>query len=156
MGYPARRMDIQQLAPKAYAAMSRLSLEARAPGLEPALLELVKLRASQINGCAFCLDMHAKDAIAGGEAETRLHLLPAWREASCYSDRERAALELTEAVTRLADDGVPDDVWGRAAELFTAEELAGVVWAATVINAWNRVAISTRMEPGHYTPGQER
>jgi len=155
MGYPAHRMDIAELAPKAYAAMSRLSREACAPGLEPALLELVRLRASQINGCAFCLDMHAKDAIAGGESELRLHLLPAWREASCYSDRERAALELTEAVTRVATDGVADDVWARAAKLFPPEELAGVVWAATAINAWNRIAIATRMEPGHYTPGAD-
>jgi AhpD family alkylhydroperoxidase len=155
MGYPAHRMDIQELAPKAYAAMSRLSREAHAPGLEPALLELVKLRASQINGCAFCLDMHAKDAIALGESETRLLLLPAWREASCYSDRERAALELTEVVTRLAAAGVPDEVWERAAKLFPPEELAGVLWAATAINAWNRIAITTRMEPGHYTPGQD-
>jgi AhpD family alkylhydroperoxidase len=124
-------------------------------GLDRKLIELAKIRASQINGCAFCLDMHAKDAIALGESETRLLLLPAWREASCYSDRERAALELTEAVTRLAAAGVPDEVWERAAKLFPPEELAGVLWAATAINAWNRIAITTRMEPGHYTPGQD-
>jgi AhpD family alkylhydroperoxidase len=149
------RIDYTKVSPQILRPLIALNAPVETSGLERPLLDLVRMRASQINGCAFCLDMHAKDAIAGGESELRLHLLPAWREASCYSDRERAALELTEAVTRVATDGVADDVWARAAKLFPPEELAGVVWAATAINAWNRIAIATRMEPGHYTPGQE-
>jgi AhpD family alkylhydroperoxidase len=147
------RLDIRGIAPRTYATMSRLSGESHAFGLEPLLLELVKTRASQINGCAFCVDMHTKDARAAGEEEHRLHLLVAWREAETYSERERAALALTEAVTRLGEGGVPDEVYAAAAELFSAEELVGLIWAIVAINAWNRIAITTRMEPGHYQPG---
>jgi AhpD family alkylhydroperoxidase len=148
------RLDIRGIAPRAYATMSRLSGESHSFGLEPLLLELVKTRASQINGCAYCVDMHTKDARAAGEDEQRLHLLVAWRESDGYSERERAALALTEAVTRLGEGGVPDDVYAAAAELFSAEELVGLVWAIVAINAWNRIAITTRMEPGHYQPGE--
>jgi AhpD family alkylhydroperoxidase len=123
------RLDLRGVAPRTYAMMARLSEASHSFGLEPLLVELMKVRASQINGCAYCVDMHTKDARAAGEDEQRLHLLVAWREADWYSERERAALELTEAMTRLPEGGV------------------------TVINAWNRVAITTRMEPGHYQPG---
>jgi AhpD family alkylhydroperoxidase len=148
------RLDIRGIAPRTYATMSRLSGDSHGFGLEPLLVELVKTRASQINGCAFCVDMHTKDARAAGEEEHRLHLLVAWRECDWYSERERAALALTEAMTRLPDGhGVPDDVFTAAAGLFSDEELAGLIWAITAINAWNRIAITTRMEPGHYQPG---
>ena len=119
-------------------------------GLEPTLLELVKMRASQINGCAFCLDMHSKDARAAGEAEQRLYVLDAWREAPFYSERERAALVWTEAVTRVADTHVPDDVHAQAAQHFNERELLDLTLAITAINSWNRLAISSRMEAGGY------
>lgn len=120
-------------------------------GLEPALYELVKARASQINGCAFCLDMHTKDARAGGESEQRLYTLSAWRETSFFSDRERAVLALTEEVTLISDHGVNDQVWAQTEEQFNQEQLAALIWAIVAINAWNRVAISTGSpEPGSY------
>ncbi len=147
------RLDLRGIAPRTYAMMASLSEASHEFGLEPLLVELMKVRASQINGCAFCVDMHTKDARAAGESEERLHVLVAWREAEWYSDRERAALELTECMTRLPEGGVPDDVYARATELFADEEVAGLIWVVTVINAWNRVAITTRMEPGHYQPG---
>ncbi len=147
------RLDIGGISPRTYATMARLSEASHSFGLEPLLVELVKTRASQINGCAFCVDMHTKDARAAGEEEHRLYLLAAWRECGWYSPRERAALALTEAMTRLGEHGVADDVFDAAAELFSDEELAGLIWAITAINAWNRIAITTRMEPGHYQPG---
>ena len=119
-------------------------------GLEGSLLELVKVRASQINSCAFCLDMHWKDARADGETEQRLYGLSAWREAPYYSDRERAALGLTEAVTRIADGGVPDEVITAAEPHFSPEELATLLFAIVSINSWNRLAISARTLPGSY------
>lgn len=123
-------------------------------GLEPALLELVKMRASQINGCAFCLDMHSKDARAAGESEQRLYVLDAWREAPLYSDRERAALDWTEAVTRVADTQVPDRVYEHVSQHFDDAELLDLTLAITAINAWNRLAISSRMPVGQYRPAQ--
>lgn len=125
---------------------------AREAGVEPELLELVRIRASQINGCAFCIDMHTKDALAAGEDTQRLFLLDAWRESPGYSDRERAALALTEAITLVHDGQVPDDVYAAAAGVFSEAELAAVMWAAIVINAYNRIAISSRMAAGVYQP----
>lgn len=119
-------------------------------GLEGSLLELVKTRASQINACAYCLDMHWKDAKANGETEQRLYGLAAWREAPYYTDRERAALGLTEAVTRIADGGVPDEVIAAAEPHFSPEELAALLFAIVAINSWNRLAISSRAVPGSY------
>ncbi|MBS1861104.1 MAG: carboxymuconolactone decarboxylase family protein [Actinobacteria bacterium] len=121
--------------------------------LDPTIAHLVEMRASQINGCAFCLDMHWKDARAAGEDEARLYLLDAWRENPEYSDRERAALELTEAVTRLEPGGVPDAIWDAAAAQFSRAELAGLLCKIAAINAWNRLQITTKAEPGHYQPG---
>ena len=116
--------------------------------LEPALLELVRIRASQINGCAFCLDMHHRDAREHGENQRRLDVLSAWHEVpSLYSDREQAALALTEAVTRIADGGVPDDIWDEAAKLFSDAEIVRLLMAIAVINVWNRLAVSTRQQP---------
>jgi AhpD family alkylhydroperoxidase len=121
-------------------------------GLESSLLELVKMRASQINGCAYCLDMHSKDARAAGETEQRLYTLDAWREAPFYTERERAALDWTEAVTRVADSHVPDAVYDRVKQHFNGRELIDLTLAVVAINAWNRLAISSRAEAGTYRP----
>jgi AhpD family alkylhydroperoxidase len=148
------RLQIAQLAPEVYKAMVTLDAAAR-QGLDPVLLELVKIRASQINHCAFCLDMHTKDALAAGESVERIVQLSAWEESQhFYTEQELAAIALTEAVTVLTDGFVPDEVYERAAKHFDETELAQLISAITVINAWNRFAVSTRMAPGHYTPGQ--
>ena len=150
------RVALKQLTPDVSAAMGALHREAvaaaRAAGVEPELLELVRIRASQINGCAFCLDMHTKDARAKGETEQRLYALDAWPETPFYTERERAALALAEAVTLVHDGRVPDAVYQEAAAVFKEDELAAVLWAAIVINAYNRIAISTRMAVGGYQP----
>ena len=147
---PAQRLQLEESAPRQYAAMVRLSGSVT---LDPTLSDLISVRASQINGCAFCLDMHWKDAKARGESDERLYSLPAWHEARCYDDRERAALALTEAVTLLSETRVPADVWEQAAEQFEPEELAQVVFAIATINTWNRLVVTTRVEPGHYVAG---
>src|SRR4051812_22329087 len=148
------RLDWAQLAPEVYKAMVRLDAAAR-KGLDPTLLELVKIRASQLNHCAFCLDMHTKDALAAGESAERIIQLGAWEESRhFYTEKELAAIELTEAVTVLTDGFVPDEVYERAAEHFEEAELAQLIAAITVINAWNRFGVSTRMVPGHYKAGQ--
>jgi AhpD family alkylhydroperoxidase len=147
---PAGRLQLTEVAPRQYGAMYRFSSSV---DLDHALRALIEIRASQINGCAFCVDMHWKDALAGGETNERLYMLSAWRESPLYSERERAALELCEAMTEIAGSGVPDHVWERAADAFSPEELGQVVFAVTVINAWNRMQITTRVEPGHYYPG---
>jgi AhpD family alkylhydroperoxidase len=121
-------------------------------GLEPSLRELVKTRASQINGCAYCIDMHTKDARAAGETEQRLYALDAWRETPFYTERERAALEWTEAVTLIAEDHVPDDVFLRVRAHFSEEELVKLTLAIIAINGWNRFAIAFRSVPGSYEP----
>ena len=122
-------------------------------GLEPALLELVRMRASMINGCAFCLDMHSKDARALGETEQRLYLLPAWRETELYSERERAALLWTEALTEIADERVPDEVYAAVRPHFTDDELAYLTLAIVAINSFNRFNVALRMPAGSYQPG---
>ena len=119
-------------------------------GLEHSLLELIKIRASQINGCAFCLDMHTIDARAAGESEQRIYLLDAWREAPFYSDRERADLAWTEAVTLISETHVPDDVYEEASRHFSEEEVVNLAWAVVTINGWNRMAIAFRAQPGNY------
>jgi len=120
--------------------------------IEHPLLELVKLRASQINGCAYCLDMHTKDARAAGETEQRIYCLSAWRECPFYTDRERAALEWTEAVTLITNGHVPDEVFQRVRPVFTDQELVDLNFAVVAINAWNRLAIPFRAVPGTYQP----
>ncbi len=122
-------------------------------GLEPALLELVKMRASQINGCAFCIDMHAKDARAMGETEQRLYLLPAWRETELYTERERAALIWTEALTEIAKDRVPDEVYAQVRPHFNDDELAYLTLAVVAINSFNRMNVALRTPAGNYQPG---
>jgi AhpD family alkylhydroperoxidase len=147
------RLDWMKLAPEAYKAMIRLDTAAR-QGIEPTLLNLVKIRASQINHCAFCLDMHSKDALAAGESAERIIQLNAWTESKhFYTAREIAAIELTEAITVLTDGFVPDEVYAKAANAFDETELARLIAAITAINAFNRFGVSTRMVPGHYTPG---
>ncbi|MEU9747101.1 carboxymuconolactone decarboxylase family protein [Streptomyces niveus] len=147
------RLAWAKLAPDVYRAMSGLEKAVR-QGVDPVLYELVKIRASQINHCAFCLDMHTKDALAAGESVERIVQLSAWEESRhFYSAKEIAAIELTEAVTVLTDGFVPDEVYERAAAHFEESELAYLIGAITVINAWNRFAVTTRMVPGHYTPG---
>jgi AhpD family alkylhydroperoxidase len=135
-------------------AMHGLEEPLRNSGLEPALRELVKTRASQINGCAYCLDMHTKDARARGETEQRLYALNAWRETPFYTDRERAALEWTEQLTLIADKNVPDDLYARVREHFNDEELVNLTLAVVQINGYNRFAISFRAPAGSYQPGQ--
>ena len=150
----APRLSWAQHAPEVYKAMIKLETAAR-KGLDPQLYELVKIRASQINHCAFCLDMHTKDALAAGESVERIIQLSAWEESRhFYTEQELAAIELTEAITVLTDGFVPDEVYERAAKQFEEAELARLIAAITVINAWNRFGVSTRMTPGHYQPGQ--
>ena len=133
-------------------AMLGLSAASAAAGLERSLLELVKIRASQINGCAYCLDMHTKDARALGETEQRIYTLSAWREAPFYTDRERAALDWTEAVTRVGETHVPDEVFERTRRHFPEDELVALTFAVVVINSWNRLAVSFRVPVGTYQP----
>jgi len=125
-------------------------------GLDHSLLELIKLRVSQINGCAFCVDMHWKDARAEGETEERLYMLSAWGEATVYSAKERAALALAESVTLVSQTHVPDDVYNEAKKHFTETELVNLVLAIVTINGWNRLAITFRSEPGKYQPAKKR
>lgn len=148
----AERINYSKVAPGAYRAMSGLEKAVRESGLEPSLLDLIKLRASQINGCAYCLDMHWKDARARGESEQRLYSLDAWRETSYYTERERAALAWTEAVTQIAGNHVPDELYEQVRPHFSEEELVNLTLAVVAINGWNRLAISFRTEPGTYQP----
>ncbi len=145
-----RRIDFPHASPEAFKALLHVEQQIHRSGLEPSLLELVKMRASQINGCAYCLDMHSKDARALGETEQRLYVLPAWREAPFYSERERAALAWTEAMTRLADGGVPDEVYAEARQHFDEKALVDLSLAVVAINAWNRMAIAFRSDVGSY------
>ena len=142
------RLEYGKKSPNLYRAFLALNKSVHECGLEPALLELVKIRASQLNGCAFCIDMHTIDARAAGETEQRIYLLDAWREAPFYSDRERAALAWTEAVTRIGEKGVPDDVYEEGKRHLSEEELVNLTWAVVTINGWNRMAIAFRAQPG--------
>ncbi len=150
----ASRLNIVKAASGAYRAMSQLDHYIKNCGLELSLIELIEIRASQINGCAYCIDMHTKNARAAGESEQRIYLLSAWREAPCYSERERAGLEWTEALTLIADTHVPDEVYQRVRPHFTDEELMNLTLAVGTINTWNRVCTSFRVEVGSYQPQQ--
>ncbi|OKK21236.1 alkylhydroperoxidase [Streptomyces sp. CB00455] len=142
-----------KLAPEVYKAVLGLEIASK-KGLDPALVELVKIRASQVNHCAFCLDMHTKDALAAGESVERIVQLGAWEESRhFYTEKELAAIELTEAVTVLTDGFVPDAVYEKAARHFEEGELAQLIAVIATINVWNRFGVTTRMVPGHYTPG---
>jgi AhpD family alkylhydroperoxidase len=147
-----QRIDYKKVAPEAYKAMLGIEAYVRACGLEHSLLELVKTRVSQINGCAHCLDMHTKEARAAGETEQRLHLLAAWREAPFYSDRERAALAWAEAVTQISTNGVPDELYAEVRRHFDEKALVDFTLAIVGINGWNRLAVPFRSETGNYQP----
>jgi AhpD family alkylhydroperoxidase len=146
------RVNIASLAPDFYEALIALDAES-ATGLDERLAGLVRIRASQLNGCAYCLDMHTLDARHAGDSEQRLYLVGAWREArKFYSPQEQAALELTEAITLISVEHVPDVVYNAAAEVFDEKELAQLIGLIIIINAWNRVGVTGRLEPGRYNP----
>jgi AhpD family alkylhydroperoxidase len=144
------RIDYASVFPVGVRAMAGLQRAVDSAGLEPLLLELVKVRASQINGCAYCLDMHSKDARALGESEQRLHLLAAWRDASCYDARERAALAWCEDLTLISRQGAPDAVYEELEQTFSPQEIVALTLAIVAINGWNRLAISMRTPVGSY------
>jgi AhpD family alkylhydroperoxidase len=144
------RIEYIKIAPGLYHAMRGLEQYLRSCGIEEPLLHLIKLRASQLNGCAYCIDMHWKDLRALGESEQRLYSLDAWAETPFYTARERAALRWTEAVTRITDGHVPDAVYDQVKAEFSDKELADLTMAVATINAWNRLAIAMRTEPGTY------
>ncbi|GGO03973.1 alkyl hydroperoxide reductase AhpD [Microbispora rosea subsp. aerata] len=144
------RIDVRRLAPEAYRAMLGVERFLHGCDVPHATLELVKIRVSQINGCSFCLDMHAREAKKAGESDERLWSVAAWREARCYTDAERAALALAEAATRIADrpDPVPDDIWAEATRHYSQEQLAALTVAIAQINAWTRINVVSRKVPG--------
>jgi AhpD family alkylhydroperoxidase len=146
------RIDYRKVAPEAYKAMLGIEAYVRGSGLDRSLLELVKTRVSQINGCAHCLDMHTKEARAAGETEQRLYLLPAWREAPFYSDRERAALVWAEALTQISTNDVPDELYVEVRRHFDEKALVDLTLAIIGINGWNRLAVPFRSETGSYQP----
>jgi AhpD family alkylhydroperoxidase len=148
------RLDYAKTAPEGVKAMFGLEQYVRNSGLDRSLLELVKMRASQINGCAFCLDMHSKDARSAGETEQRLYALSAWRETPFFTERERAALAWTEAVTRVSESHMPDETYETVREHFTEKELVDLTLTIVAINGWNRLAISFRSVPGSYQPSK--
>jgi AhpD family alkylhydroperoxidase len=144
------RLDYQKAFPEGVQGMLHLEAIIRRSGLEPALYELVKIRASQLNGCAYCLDMHTKDARAQGETEQRIYALSAWREAPFFSERERAALAWTEAITNIQQGHASEEVYAEARAYFSEEELTKLTFSITQINSWNRIAIAFRPEVGSY------
>lgn len=148
------RIDREKLPREIYRALFEVQRAVNSSGLEPGLLQLVEMRASQINGCAYCIDMHSKDLRAGGETEQRIYALNAWRETPFYTDRERAALAWTEAVTLVSQTHVPDDVYEGVRRHFSETEMGYLTLAITAINSWNRMAISFRTVPGTYQPAE--
>lgn len=141
-----QRMNLPALAPDFYRAMMGLEKAVQASGIDPTMFELIKIRASQINGCAFCLDMHARDARKGGESQRRLDVLSAWREAPLFSAAEQAALALTEEATLIADQGVSQPVWDNAVKALGEGGVAQVLMAVATINVWNRLAVATHKD----------
>jgi len=147
------RINGYNVAPEAYGIMIKFEGYAKTTGFDRKLIELIKMRASQINGCAYCLDMHTKDARHIGETEQRIYLLNAWREAPFYTDEERAVLELTEAVTLISKGGVSDDLYNRVREHFNEKQYVDLIILINTINSWNRLSISMTNVPGDYQPG---
>ncbi len=147
-----QRFSYSKAAPEGIEILQKLESYIKKAGLEPDLVELVKLRASQINGCAYCIDMHTKDARSQGENEQRLYGVSTWREAPFYSERERAALAWAESVTKISEDQVPDEIYNLAKKHFTERELVDLTLAVIAINSWNRLAISFRTPAGSYQP----
>jgi AhpD family alkylhydroperoxidase len=148
----AERLKYAEAFPEGLSAMLNMEKVIRGSGLESKLLELVKIRTSQINGCAYCLDMHTKDARANGETEQRIYTLPAWQETPFFTPRERAALAWTEALTNIQQGHAPDAVYQEVRREFSEAEVVKLTLAITQINAWNRIAIGFRVEPGTYQP----
>lgn len=146
------RIPLTKYSPEALRALYALERHIKASGLPESMIHLIKMRVSQINGCAYCLDMHSKDARAIGETEQRLYGLDAWQEAPYYTPKERAALEWAESLTLVAQTHVPDEVYERARKEFSEQELVDLSYAVAAINVWNRLAISTRAVPGEYQP----
>lgn len=146
------RLNLAEVSPQAVKAMRELEKYVANSGLERSLYELVKTRASQINGCAYCIDMHTKDARRAGETEQRLYALSAWRETPFFSERERAALAWTESLTLISENDVPDDLYETVSKYFTEQERVALTMAIVAINGWNRLAISFRTVPGTYNP----
>ena len=151
-----QRFDYVKAAPGAYHALLGLEKYLRESGLEESLLHLIKLRASQMNGCAYCIDMHWKDSKAVGQPDQKLYELNAWEECPFYTERERAALAWTESVTQVAQSRVPDELYEKVRQHFSEKELADLTLAIATINAWNRLAISARTEPGTYQAPKPR
>ncbi len=147
------RLDYLAVAPKLLQPMLALERAVAGSGLEPGLIHLVKTRASQINGCAFCIEMHTRDALKAGETAARLFLLDAWEEAPHYTPRERAALAWTEAVTRIGETHVPDEAYDEVRAQFSEQEIVALTFALVTINGWNRLAVSFRVPVGTYQPG---
>lgn len=152
----AARINYEKIAPEAIQAMQKLEEYVRQSRLERSLLELIRLRASEMNGCAFCVDMHTQDARAEGETEQRLYAVAVWRDTPFFTERERAALAWTEAVTSVSWEHVPDDVYQTARQHFSEKELVDLTMAVIAINGWNRLSISFRRDAGTYHPGGER
>jgi AhpD family alkylhydroperoxidase len=151
------RLDIQKTSPVSYNAMYALSIAVRKSSkLERSLIELVDIRASQLNGCAYCIDMHTIEARAGGESEQRLYALNAWRETPFFTDRERAALAWTEVVTLISENHIPDEAYEQAKKFFSEEELVNLTLAIVAINGWNRLLVAFRAVPGKYTAGTHK
>jgi len=150
------RIDYNEASPDALKAMLGLERYVRSSGLEESIVHLVKMRASQINGCAYCLDMHSKDALAAGENDQRLIVLPGWREAPFYTDREKAALAWTEALTLIADTHAPDEVYEQVRSQFSEKEIVDLTLAIVTINGWNRIAIGLRAPVREYQPVKRR
>ncbi|QHT59483.1 carboxymuconolactone decarboxylase family protein [Paenibacillus lycopersici] len=142
------RMVHGKVNPAAYQAMMKLEGFMETTGLDPILYELIKIRSSQINGCSFCIDMHTKATRKLGETEQRIYLISVWRETPFFTAKEKAVLELTEALTRISEGGVPDELYDKVMEQLTAQEYVAVIMAVNTINAWNRLAIATNMYPG--------
>jgi len=148
-----QRVNLYQAAPEVYKIMSQFGVYTRTMGFSDTLIELIKIRASQLNGCAYCLDMHTKDARAYGETEQRIYLLSAWREAPFYTEEERAVLALTEAVTLVSENGVPDEVYEEVRKHFNEKQYVDLVAVMVAINGWNRFSIAVNNIPGSYKHG---
>ncbi|MGB8478977.1 MAG: carboxymuconolactone decarboxylase family protein [Acidobacteriaceae bacterium] len=146
------RLDYAKASPEAYKAMLQMEGVVRRSGIDPKLLELMKIRASQLNGCAYCIDMHTKDARLKGETEQRIYALDAWRETPFFTEKERAALAWTEAISNIQVGHAPDAVYQELSRNFSEEERVNLTLAITTINAWNRIAIGFRLVPGSYQP----
>jgi AhpD family alkylhydroperoxidase len=150
------RLDYTKASPEAFKAMLQMEGVVRRSGIDPKLLELIKIRASQLNGCAYCIDMHTKDARLKQETEQRIYALDAWHETPFYTEKERAALAWTEALTDIQNGHAPDAVYGELRQNFSEEEIVILTLAITTINAWNRIAIGFRLVPGSYQPNASR